>query len=193
MDEDGQDSFKEFLNCVGGLLVADLSNKDIKELEIEPPEYAADFALGQEVVVFPFSLPMGDFFLTVLEPGKTAAPAGKRFVLVDDSKIARHLLKTILEEAGHEVVGEATNGLDGYDMYRHHKPDFITLDVTMPILNGIECLKKIMHSGEGANAIMVTSVGKEKLIAEAKSIGAKAVLVKPIEKKDVLNVINSLM
>jgi CheY-like chemotaxis protein len=193
MDEDGQDSFKEFLNCVGGLLVADLSNKDLKELEIEPPEYNSDYNLGQEVTILPFSLPMGDFFLTVLEPSKVAPVTAKKFVLVDDSKIARHLLKTILEEAGHEVVAEATNGLDGYDMYRQHKPDFITLDVTMPILNGIECLKKIMKTDDDAKAIMVTSVGKEKLINEAMAIGAKAVLVKPIEKKDVLNVVNSLM
>jgi two-component system chemotaxis response regulator CheY len=102
------------------------------------------------------------------------------------------LLRTILEEAGHEVLAEAANGLDGFDLFREHKPDFITLDVTMPILNGIECFKMILNAEPAANVIMVTSVGKDSLAAEAMEIGAKAVLVKPVEKKDVLEKISAL-
>jgi len=192
MDEDGQDSFKEFLNCVGGLVTADMENRGIKELTIEVPEYRDCYAIGQKVYIVPLSLPMGDFFLTVIDQRTITAKDKKRFVLVDDSKIARHLLKSILEEAGHEVIAEASNGLDGFDKYRQLSPDVITLDVTMPILNGIECLKKILDTNPDAQVIMVTSVGKESLIEEARALGAKAVIVKPIEKKDVLAEIEKL-
>ncbi|MCL2203534.1 MAG: response regulator [Defluviitaleaceae bacterium] len=193
MDEDGQDAVKEFLNCVGGLLTADLENKQVKSLMIDVPEYQKDHVLSQSLTIIPITLSFGDFYLTVIDPTKANPVNKKRFIMVDDSKIARHLLKTIVEDAGHEVIAEASNGLDGYDKYRALKPDFITLDVTMPILNGIECLKMILNANDAANVIMVTSVGKDSLVAEAMKIGAKAVIVKPIEKSEVLSKINALL
>ena len=65
MDEDGQDSLKEFLNCVAGMLIAEFSNAKIMELDIEVPEYGEDKKLAEETLIIPFSLPMGDFILTV--------------------------------------------------------------------------------------------------------------------------------
>ena len=192
MDEDGQDAFKEFLNCVSGLATSDMENRGIKDLSIDVPVYKDYFTLAKKATLVPFSLPMGDFFLTVINHSEESKKDKQRFVLVDDSKIARHLLKSILEEAGHEVIAEATNGLEGYDKFRQLKPDVITLDVTMPILNGVECLKKILGIQPEAKVVMVTSVGKESLIEEARSLGAKAVIVKPIEKKDVLAVVEQI-
>ncbi|MCL2187353.1 MAG: response regulator [Defluviitaleaceae bacterium] len=192
MNEDGQDSFKEFLNCVGGLLTSDLENRGVKALTIDVPDYAGDHALAQPVTVVPITLPMGEFYITVLNP--TTKPANKkRFLLVDDSKVARHLLRTTLEAAGHEILDEATNGLDGFDKYRALKPDIITLDVTMPILNGIECLKLILAADPNAVVIMVTSVGKESLVEEALEIGAKAVIAKPIDQNVVLERLGKLL
>ena len=193
MNEDGQDSFKEFLNCVGGLTTADLENRGVKTLTIEVPGYADKHVIEQHATVIPLYLPMGEFFIMAIDPTKAAQTNKKRFMLVDDSKIARHLLRTILEEAGHEIVDEATNGLDGFDKYRTVKPDIITLDVTMPILNGVECLKKILGYDPNAKVMMVTSVGKDSLVEEAMSIGAKTVIVKPIEKKDVLARVDRLL
>jgi len=116
-----------------------------------------------------------------------------KFVVVDDSKIARNFLRTLLEEAGHEIVGEGTNGLEGYDLYAAHNPDVITLDVTMPLVTGVDCLKNIIKNFPDANVIMVTSVGKNSLIEEVKQIGAKAVMVKPFEKEEALGVIKSVL
>jgi two-component system chemotaxis response regulator CheY len=116
-----------------------------------------------------------------------------KFVVVDDSKIARSFLKDLIEGAGHEIVGEGSNGLEGYDLYSQYEPDAITLDVTMPLVSGVDCLRNIMKNFPDATVIMVTSVGKEKLVEEVKQIGAKAVMKKPFEKEDALNVINSLV
>jgi two-component system chemotaxis response regulator CheY len=116
-----------------------------------------------------------------------------RFVIVDDSKIARFFLKSMLEEAGHEIVGEATNGLEGYDLYVEYRPDIITLDVTMAFVCGMDCLRNIMGRFPDANVVMVTSVGKNRLIEEALQLGAKNVIVKPFENEDALKIFNSLL
>jgi len=116
-----------------------------------------------------------------------------RFVLVDDSKVARNFLKTMLEGAGHQVVGEGENGLEGFDLYREHKPDIIILDVVMPILTGIDCLKQIIADSPEARVVMVTSVGKDKLAEEATDAGAKAIVVKPLEEDSFLPLITSIL
>jgi two-component system chemotaxis response regulator CheY len=102
-------------------------------------------------------------------------------------------IKNLVEEAGHEVVAEAANGLEGYDMYAQHKPDIATLDVTMPLLGGIDCLKHILKEFPDAKVVLISSVGKEKLIAEALQIGAKYFLTKPLDKDEATKVINSLV
>ena len=116
-----------------------------------------------------------------------------RLVLVDDSRVARTLLKSILEDAGHEILAEGANGLEGFDLYRVHKPDIITLDITMPVQTGIECLKNIMTKFPDAKVIMVTSVGKDNMVKEALSLGAKAYLVKPLEEYDVLTTVDIVL
>ena len=116
-----------------------------------------------------------------------------RFVVIDDSKVARNFLRSVLEGAGHEIVAEGVNGLEGFDLYRAHKPDIITLDVVMPILTGTECLKKIMADSPDANIIVVTSVGKNILIEESIKSGAKAVIVKPFDEGDVLPIVNAIL
>ena len=116
-----------------------------------------------------------------------------KLVLVDDSKVARTLLKNILESAGHEILAEGSNGLEGFDLYREHKPDIITLDITMPVQNGIDCLKNIIKHYPDAKVILVTSVGKDKLVDEAMSSGAKAFLIKPLDEVDVTTTLDIVL
>lgn len=116
-----------------------------------------------------------------------------RFLLVDDSKIARNILKNIIIAEGHEVVAEAATGLDGYDMYVKHKPDVVTLDITMPILNGVDCLKRILEDFPDAKVIMVTSLHKDKLRDETLAVGAKNVLPKPFQEEKALEVIRNVL
>ncbi len=105
-----------------------------------------------------------------------------RLVVVDDSMIARQNLKSILQDLGHEIIAEGANGLEGYDLYIQNKPDLIFLDVTMPVLNGIECLKKIRAQCPDVKAIFVTSVDKSKTQMEAIELGALGYLSKPFTR-----------
>lgn len=110
-------------------------------------------------------------------------------LIIDDSKTSRKILRRILEEAGHTVVGEAVDGEDGYLKYQELKPDVVTLDITMPKMDGLEALRLIKKYDENAVAIMITAAGqKEKMILAIKS-GAADFISKPYEGSDVLRVI----
>lgn len=114
------------------------------------------------------------------------------FVLIDDSKIARSFLRSTLEGFGHTIVGEATNGQDAIELYRTYNPDIITLDAVMPGMSGVECLTQILEINPLANVIMVTSVGRESLASQVLGIGAKAVVVKPIDEQEVKKAVDAI-
>ena len=80
-----------------------------------------------------------------------------KILLVDDSKTSRKILKGILEESGHEIIGEAVNGEDGIAKYKELKPELTTMDITMPVLDGLEALRQIMEYDKSAKVIMVTA------------------------------------
>lgn len=111
-------------------------------------------------------------------------------LIVDDSRTSRKILKRILEEAGHTIAGEAVDGEDGYLKYQELKPDVVTLDITMPKMDGLEALRLIKNYDENAVAIMITAAGqKEKMILAIKS-GAADFISKPYEGSEVLRVID---
>ena len=111
-------------------------------------------------------------------------------LIVDDSRTSRKILRRILEEAEHTIVGEAVNGEDGYLKYQELKPDVVTLDITMPKMDGVEALRLIKKYDENAIAIMITAAGqKERMILAIKS-GAADFIAKPYEDNDVLWVID---
>ena len=113
-------------------------------------------------------------------------------LIVDDSRTSRKILRRILEEAEHTVIGEAVNGEDGYLQYQELKPDVVTLDITMPKMDGLEALRLIKKYDENAVAIMITAAGqKEKMILAVKS-GASDFISKPYEPSDVLRVIEKV-
>ena len=84
-----------------------------------------------------------------------------RILIVDDSRTSRRMLTNILERFGHEVVGEAKNGEEGIEKYRELKPDIVTLDITMPVMDGLGALDLIMEEDPMANVIMVTAAGQK--------------------------------
>ena len=114
-------------------------------------------------------------------------------LIVDDSRTSRKILRRILEEAGHTVMAEAVNGEEGYLKYQELNPDLVTLDITMPKMDGLEALRLIKKYDEKAIAIMITAAGqKEKMILAIKS-GAADFISKPYEGNDVLSVIDKCM
>ncbi len=116
-----------------------------------------------------------------------------KVLIVDDSIMSRNLLKNLLLEAGHNVVGEAVDGEKGFKMYLELKPDVVTMDITMPNMNGIDSLKKIIKHDPRAKVIMITALGQANKILEALSNGAKNYVTKPFESKKVLTAINEVL
>lgn len=110
----------------------------------------------------------------------------KRILIVDDALFMRKLLNDLLTNAGYEVVGEADNGAEAYKQYQSLKPDLVTMDITMPEVNGLDGLKMIMDHDKQAKVIMCSAMGQEKMVTDAILRGARGFLVKPFVKERVL-------
>ena len=95
-----------------------------------------------------------------------------KILIVDDSRTSRKMLREILEDMGHEIAGEATNGEEGYVMYKELNPDLVTLDITMPKMDGIEALMLIKKYNENAEAVMITAAGQKEKMIQAVKYGA---------------------
>ena len=106
-----------------------------------------------------------------------------KILIVDDSRTSRRMLRNILVENGHEVIGEAENGQIGFEKYIELKPDIVTLDITMPVLDGLGALEKIIAYDENAHAVMVT---------DAIKLGANEFVQKPFEPDQILSVIGNI-
>ena len=114
-------------------------------------------------------------------------------LVVDDSKTSRTLLRNILVANGYEVIGEAENGQEGYDKYCELEPDFVTLDITMPVMDGIETLVKIKEYDENAKVIMVTAAGQKGKMLDAIKLGAAEFVTKPFETDQIVSIIESII
>jgi len=101
-------------------------------------------------------------------------------MIVDDSTVIRRILIKELTAMGHTIVAEAKSGKEAIVLYEKYKPDLVTMDITMPVMNGIEALKIIRKDNSDANIIMITSHGEEKLVMDAITSGAKGYVLKPI-------------
>lgn len=114
-------------------------------------------------------------------------------LIVDDSRTSRRILHNILTENGYEVVGEAGDGQVGYEKYIELQPDLVTLDITMPVLDGLGALEKIMQLNKEANVIMVTAAGQKSKMVEAIKLGAAEFIQKPFEPEQILSVIKTVV
>ena len=107
--------------------------------------------------------------------------------------MSRSILKEILEEVGYSVIAEAANGEEAVKAYKQHKPDLVTLDITMPVMDGIEALKQLIAFDPNVKAIMITAAGQQSKLIEALKIGAKKFITKPFEKEEIVNNIGEVM
>ncbi len=114
-------------------------------------------------------------------------------LIVDDSRTSRKILREILEEAGHTIAAEGINGEDGYLKYKEVKPDLVTLDITMPKLDGIEVLQLIKKFDEDAKIIMITAAGQKEKMIQAIKYGAAEFIAKPYESEDVKQIIDKVL
>ncbi len=116
-----------------------------------------------------------------------------KILIVDDSRTSRKMLRTLLEEAGHEIVGEAVNGDDGYLKYQELKPDLVTMDITMPTTDGIQALQLIKHYDKDARVVMITAAGQKDKMLQALKEGAAEFITKPFDKEEVIKIVGKIV
>lgn len=116
-----------------------------------------------------------------------------KILIVDDSRTSRKMLRNILESNGHEIVDEAVNGQDGVQKFQALRPDVITLDITMPIVDGVEALKMIKALDSNSKVIMVTAAGQKNKMIDCIKAGANEFLTKPFDQQEILDVIAKMV
>ena len=107
-------------------------------------------------------------------------------LIVDDSRTSRRILRDILERAGYEIVGETINDKEGVEQYEKLHPDIVTMDITMPEMDGIEALRRIRQAHPEAKVVMITAAGQKDKMMEAVKIGASEFVSKPFVEETVL-------
>ncbi len=199
------DAVGEFANINNGLLASELSEKGV-DVDMDPPfTYINQTAEGSAYIVNVYIEGKKiSLYIAVDSPvtvGKlryvykthkeesvvVSADSKGTIVIVDDSRMIRKMLRGILEDAGYAVIAEAGNGLEAVTAYKQYKPDIITLDITMPEMDGVEALKEIIKYDPDAYAIMITAAGQQQKVIAALKAGASKFVMKPFMKEEVLN------
>ncbi|SHF51823.1 response regulator [Ornithinibacillus halophilus] len=118
---------------------------------------------------------------------------GKRILIVDDAAFMRMMIKDILTKNGFEVVGEAQDGNQAISLYNELKPDLVTMDITMPEMDGITALKEIKAGDPNAQIIMCSAMGQQAMVIDAIQAGAKDFIVKPFQADRVIEAIQKAL
>lgn len=116
-----------------------------------------------------------------------------KIIIVDDSEITRMVIRAMLQALGHEIIGEASNGQDAYDMYFELKPDLMTMDITMPILDGVSCTEKIKKRDKNARILLLTSNEQIQKLSQAVSAGLDGYMYKPISEAELKNTVDRIL
>ena len=114
-------------------------------------------------------------------------------LIVDDLLFMRTAIKDILENNGITVAGEAENGLRAVQLYKIKKPDIVLMDITMPVMNGIKALDRIMQLDRQANVIMCSALGQSRYIIKSIQLGAKDFVIKPFKAERILSSIKKVL
>lgn len=116
-----------------------------------------------------------------------------RILIVDDAAFMRMMIRDILTKNGFEVVGEAQDGAQAIEKFKELHPDLITMDITMPEMDGIAALKEIKKLDPNAKVIMCSAMGQQAMVIDAIQTGAKDFIVKPFQSDRVIEAINKTL
>ena len=109
-----------------------------------------------------------------------------KVMAVDDSPITRKMIKKALEPEGFAIVGEAANGRDAVELYNRIKPDVITMDVTMPIMDGLQAAQVIKRQNPAQKIIMLSAMSDNDIVAEAQAWGIVHFCSKPFKPEEIV-------
>ncbi len=116
-----------------------------------------------------------------------------RILVADDASFMRQMIREIVEAEGHEVVAEASDGVEAIEQYKQHHPDLVTMDIVMPLLSGIDAVRGLMELDVSACVVMCSALGQETLVNEALEAGAKGFIVKPFKPDAVIETLNKAL
>jgi two-component system, chemotaxis family, chemotaxis protein CheY len=116
-----------------------------------------------------------------------------RILIVDDLSFMRKAIREIVESSGFVVLGEAENGEQGVSQYQEKRPDIVLMDITMPVLDGIEALRRIVRLDGSARVIMCSALGQQEYIVRAIQIGARDFIVKPFRPERIVSAVSKVM
>lgn len=102
-----------------------------------------------------------------------------KLLIVDDSTLIRSAIETFLKDMPFEVVGQAANGLEALELFKKHNPEYVTMDITMPEMDGLHAMKEILKINPKVRILIVSAISSQGTIVEALSAGAKHYLNKP--------------
>ncbi len=117
-----------------------------------------------------------------MEPDAVGGYRPLRIVVADNESIIRMDIREMLEEAGHEVVGEAVNGRRAVQLTRQHRPDLVLMDIKMPEMDGLTAARYIARE-KIAPVLLLTAFSQPEIIERAKDSGVLGYLVKPVQKE----------
>jgi two-component system chemotaxis response regulator CheY len=116
-----------------------------------------------------------------------------RILVADDAAFMRQMIREIVEAEGHEVVAEASDGVEAVDQFKTHHPDLVTMDIVMPRRSGIDAVKGILELDSTACVVMCSALGQETLVTEALQAGARDFIVKPFKPDSVVKTVNKAL
>ena len=117
---------------------------------------------------------------------------GKRVLVTDDTAFMRMTLRNVLEKNGFEVGGEAADGEEAVALYAELRPDVVTMDITMPKMDGITAIRKILEIDPNAKVIVCSAMGQKPMVIEALNAGAKDFLVKPFQPERIIEALRKV-
>ena len=109
-----------------------------------------------------------------------------KVLIVDDSPLIHKMIKKVLVPLGFEIVGDAKNGKEGVDMYEKTKPDLVTMDITMPIMDGVDASAAIIQIDPTANILMLSAMGDDDIKKQAKEKGVRHFVTKPFNSESLI-------
>lgn len=114
-------------------------------------------------------------------------------IVVDDSKFMRTIIKDVIKSMGHEILAEADNGTDGIEAYRQYRPDFITMDITMGGMDGMNAVNEIRGIDPASKIIIISALNETVIRSMDNSVSAAVFLTKPFEKEALMNAVNTVI
>ncbi len=203
------DAVCEFANLNNGLFDSVLSDDDVF-IEMVPPEVYLNQQLSGNAYYMPVYIDDSEFDLTIstdaaFVPGEkphtlnlkktdlntSTASSLPTVLVVDDSALIRKMLIKLLNDNGYQVIGEATNGEEGVELYKELEPDIVTLDITMPVMDGVTALKKIKEYDPEAMVAMISAAGQKDKLMDALREGAELFFTKPFNAQEVITSLKS--